>query len=224
MLHPSFVIFDMDGLMFDTESLATDAWLLSAEYHGFEIDHSIIQQFVGMTNDDILKRMRVVYGEQAPIHEWRSFMRASKRKLLDEHMYQPSFKKKGLDSLLSYLKSNRILTAVASSSDKELIRQFLHVTETERFFDYYISGQEVANGKPHPDIFLKACETAGVMPSDALVLEDSPAGIRAAKSAGIPSFFIPDTVKETPELAELTTKVFPSLEEVEGFLRSLAEM
>lgn len=224
MQHPSLVIFDMDGLMFDTEKMASNAWFLSAEHYGFEIDHSIIHQFVGMTNEDILKEMKVVYGEHAPIHEWRSFMRESKRKLIDEYKYQPDFKKKGLDSLLSYLKSVQVLTAVASSSEKETIRQFLNVTDTAKYIDFYVSGEEVVNGKPNPDIFLKACQKANVSPSEALVLEDSPAGIRAAQRAGIPSFFIPDTVKETQELTALTKKVFPSLMEVEQYLRSIAKV
>lgn len=221
MKFPSLAIFDMDGLMFDTESLASKAWFLSAEHHGFTIDQSIIQQFVGMTNDDIMKQMKVVYGEQAPIHEWRSFMRESKRKLIDENMSKPSFKKKGLDSILAFLKSNQVKTAVASSSEKEVINLFLEETDTKKWIDYIVSGTEVASGKPSPDIFLKACQQANITPKNALVLEDSPAGLKAARAAGIPSFFIPDTVKESKELKGLTTEVFPSLEDAERYLRSL---
>ncbi|WP_338451172.1 HAD family phosphatase [Niallia oryzisoli] len=222
MRFPSLVIFDMDGLMFDTEKLASEAWLLSAEHYGFQMDRTIIEQFVGMTNEDILNRMSEIYGKEAPVHEWRSYMRHSKSVLLEEHMYLPSFKKKGLESLLAFLKSKQVNTAVASSSEMAVINKYLTVTNTSDYIDFRVSGDEVVNGKPNPEVFLKACEKADVLPANALVLEDSPAGLRAAKSAGIPSFFIPDTVRETVELRGLVTDVMTDLEEVEKYLRSLS--
>ncbi|WP_394237750.1 HAD family hydrolase [Niallia oryzisoli] len=221
MRFPSLVIFDMDGLMFDTEKLASEGWLKSAEHHGFQIDSTIIQQFVGMTNEDILNKMSEIYGEDAPIHDWRSYMRNAKALLLEEHMYLPSFKKKGLESLLTYLKSIGVKTAVASSSEMEVINKYLKVTNTSEYIDYRVSGDEVVNGKPNPEVFLRACEKAAVQPSNALVLEDSPAGLKAASSAGISSIFVPDTVIETEELRGLATDVMSDLTEVERFLRSL---
>lgn len=222
MRFPSLVIFDMDGLMFDTEKLASEAWLLSAEHYGFQMDRTIIEQFVGMTNEDILNRMSEIYGKEAPVQEWRSYMRHSKSVLLEDHMYLPSFKKKGLESLLSFLKSKQVKTAVASSSEMAVINKYLTVTNTSDYIDFRVSGDEVVNGKPNPEVFLKACEKADVLPANALVLEDSPAGLRAAKSAGIPSFFVPDTVRETVELRGLATDVMTDLEAVEKYLRLLS--
>jgi beta-phosphoglucomutase len=219
--YPALVIFDMDGLMFDTEKIALDAWNIAAEHYGFKFERSLFEEFVGLTNRDILNRMSVVFGDKSPVHDWRAYMRSSKGTLIDEHLYLPSFKKKGLDSLLTVLKANQVKTAVASSSEKQVIIKYLTATNTKDYIDYCVSGDEVVQGKPNPEIFLTACRKANVAPADALVLEDSPAGIRAARDAGIPSFFIPDIVLESEELSRLTTKVFPCLEEVERFLCSL---
>ena len=222
MRFPSLVIFDMDGLMFDTEELAGIAWEKAGKHFGFEIDRSITAQFVGMKNESIIKSMIDIYGEEAPVLEWRKFMKARKHELEDELMYKESFKKKGLISLLDYLKSEKILIAVASSSEKNIIDKFLKVSDTSKYIDYIVSGDEVVNGKPDPEVFLTACKKADVSPDEAIVLEDSPAGINAAKSAEIPCFWVPDTVKETKELSELATKVFSDLGEVELYLRSLS--
>lgn len=218
---PSLVIFDMDGLMFDTEQLAGRAWEMTGTHFGFNIDRSIISQFVGMTNESIIKGMAKIYGEQAPVREWRAFMKAQKRALEEELMDQDGFKKKGLDSLLAYLKSQNVRTAVASSSEKQTIHKFLTASNTSKYIDFAVSGDEVVNGKPDPEIFLTACQKADVPPHKAIVLEDSPAGVKAAKNAGILCFFIPDTVKETRELRDLATRVFPDLGEVEKYFRTL---
>lgn len=221
MDYPSLVIFDMDGLMFDTESLTIDAWNLGAAYYGFDIDRSIIEQFIGITNQDIINKMAEIYGQDAPVAKWRSKVREFKNQLTDEKMHQPRFKKEGLDSLLVYLKASGVKTAVASSSDKQRIQIFLQATNTGKYIDYCISGEEVMHGKPHPEIFLKSCKKANVQVDEALVLEDSPAGIHAAYMAQIPSIFIPDTVKETEELAFLATAVLPNLSEVKNYLCSI---
>jgi beta-phosphoglucomutase len=219
--YPALVIFDMDGLMFDTEKIAFNAWNLAAEHYGFKFERSLFEKFVGLTNRDILNGMSVEYGDKSPVQDWRAYMRESKGTLIDENLYQPSFKKRGLESLLTVLKANHVKTAVASSSEMPVIIKYLTATNTMQYIDYCVSGDEVVHGKPNPEIFLSACRKADVTPAEALVLEDSPAGIRAARNAGIPSFFIPDIVPESEELRGLTTKVFPSLEEVERFLCSL---
>lgn len=221
MEFPSLVIFDMDGLMFDTEKITSQAWMLSGEHYGFEIDQSIIGQLTGLTNTDIMNRVSEIYGEHAPVHEWRSYMRAEKSRLIEENMYLPEFKKEGLDSLLVFLKENQVKTAVASSSEKTAIQKYLQATNIGEYIDFCVSGDEVVKGKPNPEIFLTACKKAGVQPSDALVLEDSPAGIRAAYSAEIPAFFVPDTVPGTPELEQMAARVFVNLTEVEEYLRTL---
>ena len=221
MRYPALVIFDMDGLMFDTEKIAFNAWNIAAEHYGFTFERSLFEKFVGLTNRDILNGMSAEYGEQSPVQDWRAYMKESKFKLIDENLYQPSFKKKGLESLLTVLKANHVKTAVASSSEMEVIIKYLTATNTKEYIDFRVSGDEVVHGKPDPEVFLTACRKANVAPADALVLEDSPAGIRAARSAGIPSFFIPDFVPESEELRGLTTKVFANLEEVERFLSSL---
>lgn len=216
---PSLVIFDMDGLMFDTEKLAYQAWQMTADYYGFSFERALFEQFIGITNQDIVRKMADYYGPNQPVQEWRSYMRLKKHKLEYSFIRGPHFKKEGLDELLSFLQSQDIKIAVASSSASEVIHRFLTVSNTLAFIDLYVSGEEVPNGKPSPDIFLEVCTRLKVKPEEALVLEDSPAGIQAAYLAGIPAFFIPDFVKETAIIRKLKPKIFENLAEVEQYLR-----
>lgn len=209
----------MDGLMFDTEKLAYQAWQMTADYYGFSFERALFEQFIGITNQDIVRKMADYYGPNQPVQEWRAYMRLKKHKLEYSFIRGPHFKKEGLDELLSFLQSQDIKIAVASSSASEVIHRFLTVSNTLAFIDLYVSGEEVPNGKPSPDIFLEVCTRLKVKPEEALVLEDSPAGIQAAYLAGIPAFFIPDFVKETAIIRKLKPKIFENLAEVEQYLR-----
>lgn len=216
---PSLVIFDMDGLMFDTEKLAYQAWQMTAAHYGFSFERTLFEQFIGITNQDIVRKMADYYGPDQPVQEWRAYMRLKKHELEYSFSRGPHFKKPGLDELLSFLKSQGIKMAVASSSAREVIHRFLTLSDTLPFIDLYVSGEEVPSGKPSPDIFLEVCTRLKVSPKEALVLEDSPAGIQAAYLAGIPAIFIPDFVKETAIIRKLKPKIFGDLAEVEQYLR-----
>jgi HAD superfamily hydrolase (TIGR01509 family) len=218
---PSLVIFDMDGLMFNTERLTETAWNLAAEHYGFSIDQSIITRFTGLTDSDIVKKMAEIYGAGSPVRQWREYVLKMKQQLIEKNMHLPSFKKKGLDKLLVYLKANDVQTAVASSSKKATIDRFLTATHVIDLIDYRISGDEVTNGKPDPEIFLRSCKAADSRNDRALVLEDSPAGILAAHRAGIAAIFIPDTIPENQEVDRLATKVMRDLEAVRNLLQSI---
>ena len=218
---PSLVIFDMDGLMFDTERLAYEAWQIASDHYGFQFERVLFEQFIGITNQDIVRKMADYYGPSHPIQEWRAYMRSKKYELEHSFIRGPHFKKEGLDKLLQFLKSKGIKVAVASSSSTEVINRFLTVSDTLPFIDLYVSGEEVPKGKPSPDIFLEVCTRSKVKPKDAIVLEDSPAGIQAANNASIPAFFIPDFVKESEVICKLSPKKFVNLAEVEQYLRLL---
>jgi len=218
---PKLVIFDMDGLMFDTERIAYEAWQKTAEHFGFTFELSIFCNLIGLTNQDIIHYVQSVFGPEAPVLKWREYMKQKKKELLEENLHLESFKKKGLESLLSFLKTKNVKIAVASSNEKAAIERYLKTSGVSEYIDLYVSGEEVKRGKPNPDVFLEACLRAEVKPSKALVIEDSPAGIKAAYQAGIPSFMVPDYSKPTSELREMADQVFDSLESVEQYLRSL---
>lgn len=221
MKYPLLVIFDMDGLMFDTETDAYRAWQLTAKKFDFHIDTTLLNQFIGRRNEEILEGLIEFYGEESQTVEWRTYMKQVKLQLVEKHMQEESFKKKGLDSILKYLKKNNTPIAIASSSSSNVINRYLKVTHLDSYIDYIVSGNEVDKGKPDPEIFIKACEKAKVPLEASLVLEDSLAGIKAAHNDSIPCYFIPDRQEVTDEIIQLSTKIFDNLLMVEKYLTSL---
>ncbi len=190
------LIFDMDGLMFETGRLAYRAYLRSAEKYDYEMNHQVYYHLTGRTEAAILKEMAVLYGDEVPYQQWRAEMNVNKGLIFAEE--KRVFKKKGLESLLHYAKASGRLVAVASSNHLENIRNYLEIEAVAPYVDLIISGDEVKKGKPDPEIFLTACKKAGVKPEHALVLEDSRAGIKAAKAAGISSALIEDDITDLP--------------------------
>src|SRR5699024_8366351 len=106
----------------------------------------------------------------------------------------------GVHELLDALDQRTIKKCIASSSSLSKIEKFLNMTNLTNRFDFYMSGEEVENGKPHPDIFIEACNRAGINKKDALILEDSMNGLRAAKNASIKCVLIPDLVEQNEEM------------------------
>ena len=129
--------------------------------------------------------------------------------------------KQGAKELLSYLKRKQYKIMLASSSTKERALGVLRQNGIETFFDNMVFGAEVKRGKPYPDIFIKACEYAGELPENCLVLEDSEAGIQAAHAAGIDVICIPDMKEPEEEFHKLTVTQLSSLEDVISWLENL---
>lgn len=128
--------------------------------------------------------------------------------------------KKGLIELLKYLKENHFKTIVATSSYKDRVDRIFDKANLHQYFDDYICGNEVKNGKPDPEIFLTACQKLGAEPHEAIVLEDSEAGIQAAYSADIPVICIPDMKYPSNRYADMTLKIVESLEGVLEYIES----
>ncbi len=189
-------IFDMDGLMFDTGRLAYRAYLKSAEKHDYEVTHNVYYYLTGRTEVDIRQGMEVLYGADVPYNEWRDSMNKFKTEILERE--KRVYKKKGLVELLQFAKDNGVKVALASSTHREKVQYYLEIEEIPEYFDIIVAGDEVANGKPEPEIFLTACKKAGISPKYAVVFEDSAAGIEAAHRAGITSFLVEDDITNLP--------------------------
>lgn len=212
MEKPELIIFDMDGLMFDTGQLVYRAYLESAKYFDFTVNHSVYYYLTGCREPEIRKGMKELYGEDAPIDEWRNKIIFNREKILNDE--KRVYKKKGLLELLEFLKKNNYKIALASSTNREKIRYYFKIENMPDVFDVIVSGDEVKSGKPNPEIFLKACEKANVLPENALVLEDSIAGIRAALNANIKPFLIPDNISNLP----MHQGKYPLLKNPEDFI------
>lgn len=190
------LIFDMDGLMFDTGRMAYKAYFRSAQKYNYEMNHNVYYYLTGRTELAILKEMSDLYGSNVPYALWREEMNLNKERIFLEE--KRVYKKTGLENLLKFAKNANKKVAVASSNRYENILKYLEIEAVSQYIDYIISGDEVKNGKPNPEIFLTACNKASVSPQNAIVLEDSRVGISAAKSANIRSILIEDDITDLP--------------------------
>ncbi len=189
-------IFDMDGLMFDTERLVYECYFETAKVHGFELKPIIFSHVLGKTQTDIIKTLQNIYQEDEAVVKWRQDIVDLKYQLIDER--RTVKKKQGLLEILHFAKHNQIQIAVASSSKRQTIDYYLELEGVTDYFDIKVAGDEVSQGKPHPEIFLTACQKVGISPSNAIVMEDSPAGVKAANSAAITSFHVKDDLSDLP--------------------------
>ena len=206
------VLFDMDGLMVDTESLSTEAFINSAKAQGYN-----------MTKEETLK---VLGFTKANIYQfWIDYFQGTNvdgKKLVDDHyeyienvLYTVGPEKNPyVEELLKYLKENNYKIAVASSSDAADIKNNLEKTKLEKYIDEIASGAEVENGKPAPDVFLLAAKRLGVDAKDCLILEDSKAGIKAGKASGAMVFMVPDMYTVDKECEDTADRILTNLGEV----------
>lgn len=210
------VLFDMDGLMVDTESLATEAFIHSAKKQGYDMTKEETLMVLGFTTKSIYEF-------------WENYFKnsdVSGKQLVDDHykyienvLFTTGPKKMPyIEELLKYLKENNYKVAVASSSNMNHIINNMEKTGLKKYIDEYASGAEVKNGKPAPDVFLLAAERLGVEPKKCLVLEDSKAGVIAGSSAGAKVIMVPDMFKPDDECKGKAYKIVNNLGEVINML------
>ena len=212
------VIFDMDGLMFDTEPIGAKCFKTAAKKYGYIVDDEFQMGLIGMNVHDHVLKVRAKFGDDYPVFEIRDLA----KKLKMEYFYEYGLPiKKGLKELVAYLKEMGIKIAVASSSSIDLINEYLELSKMENEFDFVIGGDAVLHGKPNPELFLRVLKHFNISNDEALVLEDSCNGIMASHNAGIPVICVPDLVVNGPEILALTYKTLPSLFEVKDEIASI---
>lgn len=210
------MLFDMDGLMVDTESLATEAFIHSAKKQGYDMTKEETLLVLGFTTKSIYEF-------------WENYFKnsdVSGKQLVDDHYkYIENIlftigprKMPYIEELLKYLKESNYKVAVASSSNMDHIINNMEKTGLKKYIDEFTSGAEVENGKPAPDVFLLAAERLGVKPEECLVLEDSKAGVIAGSSAGAKVIMVPDMFKPDEECKERTYRIVGNLGEVISIL------
>lgn len=205
------IIFDMDGVMFDTERLYEEAFAMIAKKWGYEsaVTEEFIKSFKGKKKEAI----KLMYKE---LLDNLSIERTGKEFDADEHMKQvldyldnyieskgmPI--KSGLKELLEYAKMNNIKIAIGTSEKSERVQFYLDKANINKdIFNAIVCGDMVKNGKPAPDIYLKVCEEINVNPENAIVCEDAPNGIVAAYRARTKPIMIIDRIEPTNEVMQL---------------------
>ncbi|OEG63813.1 MAG: hypothetical protein BHK79_00820 [Halanaerobium sp. MDAL1] len=210
------VIFDMDGLMFDTERLSKELWQQLGAERGYSFEDDFFDDMVGLDLEDTRESFKEDYGQDFPYLE----MREQKNRLLKKHVKANGVPaKEGLFEIIDYLKEKQYLLAVASSSFKEKIIFYLDSIGIKDKFDYIIGGDEVEKSKPNPEIFIKAINELGVGREEAIILEDSAHGVLAANKAGIKVVLVPDLVEHPPEIEKLVYRKLNNLAELKGLLK-----
>ena len=175
-------LFDMDGVLVDTQQIHTLALKKIFEEYGIEISMEELASFAGTKRGTALRKAAEERGVSLPIEE----MCDAKDRLFDAMIEKTDLKPiQGIPELLEQLKRDGVLTAIASSSSRDFISLVVDRTGIRQYFDAFISGQELPESKPNPAIYLLAAQTLGVEPSECIVLEDAHLGVEAAKRAGM---------------------------------------
>ena len=210
------VIFDMDGLMFDTERIWATLWEPALAGLGLSYKEGLDEAARGTAGDSMRAVLRRFYGPDCDpdriteaLHEQGVIA-----------FQAPPPKKPGLDEILAWLEQRHIPMVVASSSRMASIRHHLDSWNMTHFFKAVISGEQFTSSKPNPEIFLRAAEALGTEPDHTLVLEDSYNGVRAGAAGGFVTVMVPDLAPSNDEIRRLYTTECPSLHEVRKLLET----
>lgn len=212
------VIFDVDGTLLDTERIYMKAWKEAAASMGYEMTDALLQKTRAISSKEAAR----IFEEEIGNGFSYKAVRPLRVQIAEEIIARESpILKSGVAELLEYLKNKRVPMAVASSTHVDATCEHLESSRILGYFQAVVGGDMVVNGKPHPDIFLKAAQLLGIAPADCIVVEDSPAGIRAAVSAGIPAVLVPDQAAITQEIRDMSAVVLDSLNEMPAYLDRL---
>lgn len=211
------VIFDMDGLLVDTESMSFAIYqTLLSPYQISLSKETYAQQYSGKTEETNLTNLLVTYRLPSTVPTLLKAVDLLEQDIISQGIAL----KRGARQLLTFLKSKGYLLALATSSAPDRAVKILSQHDLLNFFDEMVFGTEVERGKPHPDIFLTACHRLGVVPKEVLIFEDSEADLQSAYAAGAAAICIPDMKVPAPEILELASAVYSDLEEALDYFQS----
>ena len=212
------VVFDMDGVIFDSERIIMECWKEVADKYAIPNIEEACLLCLGVNAVKTKEIMQQKYGDNFPYEEYKKEASALFHKRCKERGLP---KKDGAEELLCYLQKKQIKVALASSTRRQVVLKELEDARLLHYFNQIVCGDMVKRSKPEPDIFLKACEELQVIPKNAYAIEDSYNGIRAAYLAGMKPIMVPDLAKPTAEMEQITECILPSLFEVKKYFQQL---
>jgi HAD superfamily hydrolase (TIGR01509 family) len=214
------VIFDMDGLMFGTERLAGMAWEFVLTENGYKFDNKLFEETIGLTGGKTGELYEKYYGSRFP---YQKIVKEAGEVLNNMVEADGVPVKDGLYDLLDCLDDLKIKKALATSTARKRAEMLLGKADVINRFDCIVCGDEVMNGKPDPEIFLRTAEKSLESPCSCAVLEDSENGITAAFRAGMAPIMVPDIKDPGAEVAAMACRIFKNLDEVRMFFKQSAE-
>ncbi|MBE6047603.1 MAG: HAD family phosphatase [Clostridium sp.] len=209
------VIFDMDGVIYDTEAFYLKHWIQVFYEYGYKMTKDIYINAMGRGRKKVKEYFKSVFGDDLPIDE----MYVKKDKLLFDALKNREVPlKSGALELLQCLKDNNIKIALATSAKRERLDIQLKNSPIVKYFDAIVCGDDVVNSKPDPEIFLKAAKLVGADYKKCIVIEDSEAGIKAAHDGNMIGFHVEDLKVADENIKKNASKLFKNLVEVKRYI------
>lgn len=211
------VVFDMDGVLFDTERICTDAWRrVGTEMNIPDIRPTIIA-CIGRNENDTRQFFIQKYGRPFPYDQFRQRTSRMFHRILEQEGLPV---KEGVMELLKFLKSENYRVALATSTGRTSTLRYLQESGIAPYFQAVITGDMIVHGKPDPEIYRIACRELNSLPASCIAIEDSPNGIRSAYQAGMKPVMVPDLITPTEDIEKLLFARFRNLSEVKEFLQN----
>jgi len=214
------IIFDMDGLLIDTERMALKAWEGILEERGLPYNESVFLSMIGRPLNQCREILAEYLGSPHEAYQlWEVADKAYHRMLEEDIPLKP-----GALEILKWISQEKIPLGLATSTGKKTAQKKLAKAGLAQFFDFIICGDQVERGKPHPEIYLTAAEALGVNPEESYVFEDSYAGIEAAFAGGFKAIMVPDLLPPTEGILKKTLhqvdNLFEGLQLIQGLFNS----
>lgn len=202
------VIFDMDGIIFDSERLVLDCWERIGEKYGIPDIGEVFMRCIGTNRVRTRQIVDEHYGKTFPYEKFSAESSALFHEVTEKEGLPI---KAGVREILTYLREEKIPLGLASSTRIAVVTQELKDAGLYEYFQTVVGGDLLENSKPAPDIYLMTCERMGVLPEKTYAIEDSYNGVRSAYSAGLHSVMVPDMLPATEEMRNLSEAVFKDL-------------
>ena len=209
------IVFDMDGVLFDTEMVCLEGWKQVAENNNLPNMEQVFTRCIGLNNNDCQAVLRDAYGED---FDYGTFRKQASVEFWNYIETKGLPEKPFMHELLEWLKASDYKVGLASSTRRESVLNCLKNAGILEYFEVIISGDMVEHSKPEPDIYLLACAELGVEPGEAYAIEDSFNGIRSAYDAGMKPIMVPDMLAPDEEMREKSVVILKDLGEVLRFL------
>lgn len=212
------VVFDMDGLIFDTEKLLVKYWVQAANEAGFPMERRHALNIRSLARKFAIPYLKGEFGESFDY----AAIRGRRMELMAQHLGENAPETKaGLTELLEYLNQRGIPAAIATATDIQRAESYLKAAGVYDYFSKIICASMVESGKPCPDIYIYAAKQLGLSPEECLALEDSPNGVRSASSAGCVTVMVPDLTQPDEELSALIYAAADSLADIPAIIEKM---
>ena len=208
------VLFDMDGLLIDTEAVYIDALQDAARDLQIEMSLDFCHSMIGISGRECDVMIQNFYGGEFRIDRFRERFSGHARRRLDSHL--PI--KPGVVEMLDFLAGRGLRLAVATGSGRLTAERHLGKAGLIERFAAVATRDDVENAKPAPDVYLEAARRLGVAPERCIAFEDSNVGLTAAHAAGTMAFMVPDILPPLPEVRAKCLRVFGDLHEARRLL------